>query len=78
MINYLHLHMKTKDGGNMRRKVTMSISAHGQMLAGRLRMLIAKENKSGWFEYDGEGQRATGVAVRGRGGIVRADGVRAG
>lgn len=44
------------------------------MLAGRLRMLIAKENKPDWFEYDGEGQRATGVAGRERGGIVRTDG----
>jgi len=26
----------------------------------------------------GEGQRAAGVAVRGRGGVVRVDGVRAG
>ena len=63
--------MKMKDGGNMRRRATMSPNGHGQTLAGRLRVLISTGSKQGWFEYDCEGQRAAGVAVPNAGRVGR-------
>ena len=63
MLNCHHLLMGINNGGIMKQKATMSISAHGQMLAGRLRALISAGNKQDWLEYDGEGQRAAGPVL---------------
>jgi hypothetical protein len=45
MRNYPPPRLKTNDGGIMRPKATMSISVHGQMLAGRLSLLISARNE---------------------------------
>lgn len=50
----------------MRKKATMSMQGHGQMLAGKLKALISTENQQGLLEHEGEGQCIPAHFVRGR------------